>query len=155
MKVAEREMGKMQRWEKRKIKEVDAKAYQAEFDRAGVDYKREARKMVNEEVILRVSIAYRTGYKDGVAAAAGVLQLEANMNLTKSIPEAVVRPKLVLPYTEEECMPLPPEEFPKSEEEIEDVSDNDAEGGSGAKSNAGNVEEDANLNAKTKNIEKV
>lgn len=72
-KVAERELGRMQRREKRKMKEVDAKAYQAEFDRAGAEYKREARKTVNEELILRVPIAYRTGYKDGVAATAGVL----------------------------------------------------------------------------------
>lgn len=31
-KVAERELGRMQRREKRKMKEVDAKAYQAGFD---------------------------------------------------------------------------------------------------------------------------
>lgn len=98
--------------------------------------------MVNEEVVLRVPIAYKTGYKDGVAAAASVLRLEANMNLTKSIPTAVVL-DLNLPYTDEECAPLPPEEFPESDEEIEDISDEDAEGGSRAKSVADNVGGDA------------
>lgn len=44
------------------------------------------------------------------------------MNLTKSIPAPVV-PELNLPFTDEECAPFPPEEFPESDEEIEDVSD--------------------------------
>lgn len=85
--------------------------------------------MVNEEVQMRVPIAYRTGYKDGVKAACGVLQLEADMNLTKSIPATVI-PELVLPYTDEECAPLPPEEFPESDEDIEDPSDAEAKDGS-------------------------
>lgn len=107
VKKAECEVGKMQRREKRKMKEVDGKAYQTGFGNLpGAEYKREARKMVNEAVELRVPIAYWTGYKDGVAAATVVLQLEAYMNLTKSIPKAVV-PKLVMPYTEEECVPSP------------------------------------------------
>lgn len=82
-KVAERELRRIQRREKRNMKEVDTRAYQAGFDRVGTEYKREARKMVNEEVVLRVPIAYRMGYKDRVATTAGVLQLEVDMNLTK------------------------------------------------------------------------
>lgn len=89
--------------------------------------------MVNEEIILRVPIGYRTGYKDGVAAAAGVLQLEADMNLTKSIPAPVV-PELNLPYTDEACAPLLLEEFPESDDEgFEDDVDLDVEDGSGVK----------------------
>lgn len=118
------------------------KAYHAGFDRAGAEYKREAKRMVNEEPVLRVPIAYRMGYKDGVGATAGVLQLEANMNLTKTIPAPVV-PELNLLYTDEECALLPPEEFPESDEEIKDVSDGDAEGGSGGKAAAENVGDEA------------
>lgn len=154
-KKAEHELGRMQRREKRKMKEVDGKAYQASFDRAGVEYKREARKMVNEATKIRMSITYGKGYKDGVATAAGVLQLEADLNLTKSIPEAVV-PEFVLPNTDEKCALLPPKEFLESDEEIEDVSSDEAEDGSGAKSNAEDAEkagEDATLNAEAKNVE--
>lgn len=49
----------------------------------------------------------------------------------------------------------PPKEFPESDEEIEDVSGDEAEDGSGAKSNAEHakkVGEDANLNAEV-NVE--
>lgn len=114
--------------------------------------------MVNEAVEFRVPIAYRMGYNDGVAAACGVLQLEADMNMTKSIPAAVV-PELVLPYIDEECAPLPPEEFPESDEEIEDIFDAEAEGGSGAKkvtedvgNEAMNVNPNAEGNAEAENM---
>ncbi|XP_058216136.1 uncharacterized protein LOC131327138 [Rhododendron vialii] len=125
-KKAERELGKVLRREKRKMKEVDGKAYQAGFDRAGAEYVREARSMVNDEVKSRVPIAYRTGYKDGVKAACAVMQLEPDLNLTKSIP-APVTPELVLPYTEEECAPLPPEDFPDSDDDVEEVSGDEGE----------------------------
>lgn len=146
-KKAERELGKVQRREKRKMKEVDGKAFQASFDRARAESIREAGKMVNEAIEFRVPVAYRTGYKDGVKAACGVLQLEAYMNMTKSIPEAVV-PELVLPYTEEECAPLPLEEYPESDEDIEDLSDAEGEDGIAAKKVTGdagdeNMAEDA------------
>ncbi|KAI8538439.1 hypothetical protein RHMOL_Rhmol09G0103600 [Rhododendron molle] len=65
-KKAECELGQVLRREKRKMKEVDEKAYQAGYDRAGQEYIRDARSMVNDEVKMRVPIAYRTGYKDGV-----------------------------------------------------------------------------------------
>lgn len=77
------------------------------------------------------------------------------MNLTKSIPEAIV-PELILPYTEEECAALPPEEFPESDEEIEDVSDAEgAEAGNGSNKVAEDVEKVAddvaeNVNASQK-----
>ncbi|KAI8568020.1 hypothetical protein RHMOL_Rhmol02G0166200 [Rhododendron molle] len=90
LKKAERELGQVLRREKRKMKEVDDKAYQAGYDRAGAEYMRDARKMVNDEVAIRVPIAYNRGYKDGVKAACGVLQLEADMAMTKSIPGPVV-----------------------------------------------------------------
>lgn len=74
-KKAEHELGRVQKREKKKMKEVDGKAFQAGFDRAGAEYIREAQKMVNEAIEERVPIAYRTEYKDG---ACGVLQLEAD-----------------------------------------------------------------------------
>lgn len=72
-KRAERKLVKMQKQEKKKMKEVDGKAFQAGYDRVGAEYVREARKMVNDEIELRMPIAYRRGYKDGVKAACGVL----------------------------------------------------------------------------------
>ncbi|KAI8560124.1 hypothetical protein RHMOL_Rhmol04G0231600 [Rhododendron molle] len=69
LKKAEREPSQVMRREKRKMKEVDEKAYQAGYDRAGAKYIRDARSMVNDEVKVQVPIAYRIGYKDGVAAA--------------------------------------------------------------------------------------
>lgn len=96
VKSTERELGKVLRKEKRKMNEVDEKAYQVGFDRAGAEYMRDAHKMVNEAVEFRVPVAYRTGYKDGVKAACGVLQLEADLNLTKSIPAVCLIPTAAL-----------------------------------------------------------
>lgn len=55
-KKVDRELGRVKRREKNKMKEVDGKAYQAGFDRADAEYKREARKIVNEAVEFRVPI---------------------------------------------------------------------------------------------------
>ncbi|KAI8550496.1 hypothetical protein RHMOL_Rhmol06G0111500 [Rhododendron molle] len=57
-KKAERELGQVLRRKKRKMKEVDEKAYQADFDRAGAEYMRDAQSMVNDEVKLRVPVSY-------------------------------------------------------------------------------------------------
>jgi hypothetical protein len=127
LKKAERDLGQVLRREKRKMKEVDEKAYQAGYDRAGKEYLREARSMVNDEIKLRVPIAFRTGYKDGVKATCAVLNPDADLGL---IP-APVAPELVLPYTEEECAPLPPEEYPESEEDVEDLTEAEAEANAG------------------------
>lgn len=154
-KKAERELGKVLRRERRKM-EVDRKAFQAGFDRAGAEYIRQARKMVNDQVEVRVPIAYRRGYKDEVAAAFSVLQLEADMNLTKSIPAPVV-PKLEISYTEAECALLPPEEYPESDDDVEDVSGDGTEDATRAKSNAEdatNVEQDVATNVEAENVEK-
>lgn len=150
-KSAERELEKLKKEEKRKMKVADAKGYQDGFKRARDEFKREARKMVNEELILKIPIAFRSGYKDGVANAAGVLQLKADMNLTKMIP-APVTPELVLPYTDEECAPLPPEIFEDSEDEGLEEGDADmaAEDGSGVKAVGGDVEAGAVDNAGAK-----
>lgn len=57
-------------------------------------------------------------------ATCEVMQLEPDLNLTKSIPSPVI-PELVLPYTDEECAPLPPEEFSESEEDVDDLTNAD------------------------------
>ncbi|KAI8550497.1 hypothetical protein RHMOL_Rhmol06G0111600 [Rhododendron molle] len=70
------------------------------------------------------------------------------MNLTKSILGPVT-PELVLPYTDEECAPLPLKEFPESEEDIDNLTDaNGGDGSSGRKTGVdgeGKVAEDAEL----------
>ncbi|KAI8550787.1 hypothetical protein RHMOL_Rhmol06G0134300 [Rhododendron molle] len=76
LKKVEREIGQVIRKEKRKMKEVDEKAYQAGYDRAGLEYIRDARSMVNDEIKLKVPIAYRAGYKDGVRAVSEAMQLD-------------------------------------------------------------------------------
>ncbi|KAI8550430.1 hypothetical protein RHMOL_Rhmol06G0106100 [Rhododendron molle] len=129
---AERELEKIQRREKRTMKKADGKAFQVGFDRAGSEYIREARKMVNEAIKFRVPVAYQTGYKDGVKAICAVLQLEADMNLTKSIPMPKT-PELVLPYTDEKSAPLPLEDYPESEDDIKDILDAEVGDGSGSK----------------------
>lgn len=60
-KATERELEKVKKEEKMKLKTADAKGYQDGFNRAGEEYKREARKMVNEELVLKIPIAYRAG----------------------------------------------------------------------------------------------
>ncbi|KAI8530177.1 hypothetical protein RHMOL_Rhmol11G0035500 [Rhododendron molle] len=123
-KKVEGDLCRMQRLEKKKIKEVDEKAYQAGYDRAGAE----------------------------------------------SIP-TLVTSELVLPCTEEECAPLPLEEFPESDDDVEDISDAKAGDGSRSKKvaedaagekstteDARNVEQEVAKNAeetaKVENVEK-
>lgn len=126
-KKAERELGQVVQREKRKMKEVDEKAFQAGYDRAGAEYIREVKSMVNEELTKKMLISYRTGYKAGVRAACAVMQVEPDANFMKSIPVAEV-PELNLPYTDEECAPLPPEEYAESDDDVDDLTDADGGG---------------------------
>ncbi|KAI8571316.1 hypothetical protein RHMOL_Rhmol01G0110100 [Rhododendron molle] len=91
------------------MKEVDEKAYQAGYDRAGLEYVREARSMVNDAIELRVPIAYRAGNKAGMKAVSEAMQLDLDLS---SILAPVV-PELELPYNAEECEPLPPQSSQK------------------------------------------
>ncbi|KAG5545491.1 hypothetical protein RHGRI_017851 [Rhododendron griersonianum] len=52
---------------------------------------------------------YELGYAAGAKAMAGVLVVETNSTFLQELPPPVI-PDLELPYIEEECAPLPPEE---------------------------------------------
>ncbi|KAI8559768.1 hypothetical protein RHMOL_Rhmol04G0199700 [Rhododendron molle] len=126
LKKAERELGQTLRREKRKMKEVDQKAYQIGYDHAGLKYMRDARSMVNEHLREKVPIAYRAGYKAGVSAVGEGMQIELDLSRIN----AAIVPELELPYTDEECAPLLDEEFPESEEDLDDLTVLDVEDGS-------------------------
>lgn len=96
--------------------------------------------MVNKELVLKIPIAYRAGYKDRVAAADGMLQLEVDMNLTKQIPAPIV-----LPYTDEECEPLPPKEFEDNKDDGLKEGDVDKAADDGAEAKAANDEAEAKV----------
>ncbi|KAG5561522.1 hypothetical protein RHGRI_004532 [Rhododendron griersonianum] len=65
--------------------------------------------MVNDELETRLPDFYKLGYAAGAEAMAGVLVVEADSTFLQQLPPPVV-PDLELPYSEEECAPLPPEE---------------------------------------------
>ncbi|KAF7148390.1 hypothetical protein RHSIM_Rhsim03G0041500 [Rhododendron simsii] len=64
--------------------------------------------MVNDDSNL-LSRFFKLGYAAGADAMAGVMAIQPESGFLKQLPEPVV-PDLDLPYTEEECQPLPPEE---------------------------------------------
>ncbi|KAF7126442.1 hypothetical protein RHSIM_Rhsim11G0109500 [Rhododendron simsii] len=74
--------------------------------------------MVNDELEVRLPDFFKLGYAAGADAMAGVMAIQPESGFLKQLPEPVV-PDLDLPYTEEECQPLPPEE---DEEEMVDAS---------------------------------
>ncbi|KAG5547934.1 hypothetical protein RHGRI_013572 [Rhododendron griersonianum] len=65
--------------------------------------------MVNDELETRLPDFFELGYAAGAEAMAGVLVVEADSKFLQQLPPPVI-PDLQLPYTEEECDPLPPEE---------------------------------------------
>ncbi|KAG5558331.1 hypothetical protein RHGRI_008306 [Rhododendron griersonianum] len=103
------EVEKMKKNEKDKLREADAKGYEARIKRAALEYTQTAHQMVNDELEVRLSDFFRLGYAAGADAMAGVMAIQPESGFLKLLPEPVV-PDLELPYTEEECAPLPPEE---------------------------------------------
>ncbi|KAG5561520.1 hypothetical protein RHGRI_004532 [Rhododendron griersonianum] len=95
--------------EKKKMREADAKGYEAGIKRATLEYTQTAHQMVNDELETRLPDFYKLGYAAGAEAMAGVLVVEADSTFLQQLPPPVV-PDLELPYSEEECAPLPPEE---------------------------------------------
>ncbi|KAG5516532.1 hypothetical protein RHGRI_037293 [Rhododendron griersonianum] len=89
--TAEAVVEKMKKEEKEKMREADAKGYEA-------------------------------GIKLGYAAGADAMVVEADSIFLKQLPQPVI-PNLELPYTEEECVPLPPEE-----DEDKEMADAEASG---------------------------
>ncbi|KAF7128858.1 hypothetical protein RHSIM_Rhsim10G0098800 [Rhododendron simsii] len=95
--------------EREKIQEADAKGYEAGIKRASAGVHQVAHKMVNDELEVRLPDFFKLGYAAGADAMAGVMAIQPESGFLKQLPEPVI-PSLDLPYTEEECQPLPPEE---------------------------------------------
>ncbi|KAG5561521.1 hypothetical protein RHGRI_004532 [Rhododendron griersonianum] len=89
------------------LQETDG--YEAGIKRATLEYTQTAHQMVNDELETRLPDFYKLGYAAGAEAMAGVLVVEADSTFLQQLPPPVV-PDLELPYSEEECAPLPPEE---------------------------------------------
>ncbi|KAF7150811.1 hypothetical protein RHSIM_Rhsim02G0015100 [Rhododendron simsii] len=104
--------------ERDKIREADAKGYEAGIKRAALEYTQVAHKMVNDELEVRLPDFFKLGYAAGADAMAGVMAIQPESGFLKQLPDPII-PNLDLPYTEEECQPLPPEE---DEEEMVDAS---------------------------------
>ncbi|KAG5550370.1 hypothetical protein RHGRI_015357 [Rhododendron griersonianum] len=107
--TAEAEVEKMKVEEKKKLDEADAKGYEAGIKRAALEYTQTAHQMVNDALEERLPEFFELGYAAGAEAMATVLVVETDTQFRKQVPPPVI-PDLRLPYTEEECAPLPPEE---------------------------------------------
>ncbi|KAG5545492.1 hypothetical protein RHGRI_017851 [Rhododendron griersonianum] len=107
--TTEAAMEKMRMEEKIKLQEADAKGYEVGIKRAALEYTQTAHQMVNDELETRLPGFYELGYAAGAKAMAGVLVVETNSTFLQELPPPVI-PDLELPYIEEECAPLPPEE---------------------------------------------
>ncbi|KAF7153419.1 hypothetical protein RHSIM_Rhsim01G0111300 [Rhododendron simsii] len=103
------ELKKIKEEEREKMREADAKGYEAGIKRAALEYTQVAHKMVNEELEVRLPDFFRLGFEAGAKAMAGVMAIEPQSGFLKQLPEPVIL-SLDLPYTEEECQPLPPGE---------------------------------------------
>ncbi|KAF7114130.1 hypothetical protein RHSIM_RhsimUnG0099000 [Rhododendron simsii] len=104
--------------ERDKIREADAKGYEAGIKRAALEYTQVAHRMVNDELEVRLPDFFKLRYAAGADAMAGVMAIQPESGFLKQLPDPII-PNLDLPYTEEECQPLPPEE---DEEEMVDAS---------------------------------
>ncbi|KAG5545490.1 hypothetical protein RHGRI_017851 [Rhododendron griersonianum] len=83
---------------------TDRDNFRAKFKISGTQLQ-----MVNDELETRLPGFYELGYAAGAKAMAGVLVVETNSTFLQELPPPVI-PDLELPYIEEECAPLPPEE---------------------------------------------
>lgn len=83
--------------------------------------------MVNDILEARMPDFYRLGYSFGAKAMAAVMLIELGVGFLNQLPEPVI-PYLELPYTEEECQPLLPED---DDEEMADGAEAEQQGGSG------------------------
>ncbi|KAF7113334.1 hypothetical protein RHSIM_RhsimUnG0136200 [Rhododendron simsii] len=108
-KTAEAEARKLKEEEREKMWLADAKGYEAGIKRAALKYTKIAHKIVNDELEVRLPDFYRLGYAAGADAIAGVMAIQPESEFLRQLPEPEV-PSLDLPYTEEECLPLPLED---------------------------------------------
>ncbi|KAF7152420.1 hypothetical protein RHSIM_Rhsim01G0019100 [Rhododendron simsii] len=116
--IVSAELKRIKGEEREKIREADAKGYEAGIKRAALEYTQVAHKMVNDELEVRLPDFFKLGYAAGADAMAGVMAIQPESGFLKQLPDPII-PNLDLPYTEEECQPLPPEE---DEEETVDAS---------------------------------
>ncbi|KAF7154506.1 hypothetical protein RHSIM_Rhsim01G0191200 [Rhododendron simsii] len=107
--LASSELNKVKAEEKEKMREVDTKGYEAGIKRAALEYTQVAHRMVNDELEVRLPDFFKLRYAAGADAMAGVMAIQPESGFLKQLPEPIV-PSLDLPYTEEECQSLPPEE---------------------------------------------
>ncbi|KAF7123849.1 hypothetical protein RHSIM_Rhsim12G0055300 [Rhododendron simsii] len=115
--LASSELKVVKAGEKEKMREADAKGYETGIKRATLEYTQVAHRMVNDELEVWLPDFFKLGYAAGADAMAGVMAIQPESGFLKQLPELIV-PSLDLPYTEEECQPLPPEE---DDEEMVDV----------------------------------
>ncbi|KAG5528307.1 hypothetical protein RHGRI_029098 [Rhododendron griersonianum] len=87
---------KMKKEEKEKLREADAKGYEAGIKRAALEYTQTAHQMVNDELEARLPDFYKLGYAAGADAMAGVMVVEADSVFLKQLPQSVI-PDLELP----------------------------------------------------------
>ncbi|KAG5521172.1 hypothetical protein RHGRI_033655 [Rhododendron griersonianum] len=126
--TAEAEVEKMKVEEKKKLEEADARGYEAGIKRAALEYTQTAHQMVNDALEERLPEFFKLGYAAGAEAMADVLVVETDNKFRQQLPPPVI-PDLRLPYTEEECAPLPPEEYEDEEMAEASVQEKPSEGG--------------------------
>ncbi|KAG5564100.1 hypothetical protein RHGRI_000320 [Rhododendron griersonianum] len=87
--TAEAEMEKMKMEEKKKLREADAKGYEAGIKRAALEYTQTAHQMVNDELETRLPDFFELGYAVGAEAMAGVLVVESDFKFLQQLPPPV------------------------------------------------------------------
>ncbi|KAF7135137.1 hypothetical protein RHSIM_Rhsim08G0112500 [Rhododendron simsii] len=107
--IAKGAVRRMKDEEKEKLREADLKSFEAGIKRAALEYTQITHKMINDELEARLPDFYKLGYAAGANAMVGVMVIQHESGFLKQLLEPVV-PNLELPYTEEECQPLPPED---------------------------------------------
>ncbi|KAG5516977.1 hypothetical protein RHGRI_037649 [Rhododendron griersonianum] len=88
--TAEAEMEKMKMEMKRKLREADAKGYEAGIKRAALEYTQTAHQMVNDELETRLPDFFELGYAAGAEAMAGVLVVESDSKFLQQLPPSNV-----------------------------------------------------------------
>lgn len=136
--VAEAEAGRVKEEEKEKLRAAYLKGYEAGIKRAAMEYTKVSQRMVNDELEMRLPDFFKLGYAAGAEAMAKVMVTEPESGIFRQLLEPDV-PDLELPYTEEECQPLPPED--DEDEEMLNGAEAEQLGGTGE-----NVAEDGDHN---------
>ncbi|KAF7148248.1 hypothetical protein RHSIM_Rhsim03G0035300 [Rhododendron simsii] len=87
--------------EKEKMREADAKGYEAGIKRAALEYTQVAHRMVNDELEVRLPDFFKLGYAAGANAMAGVMAIQLESGFLKQLPEPIV------PSLDDECLNAP------------------------------------------------